>query len=289
MPIEFPPNPFPSPLSLRDETMKAWIISDMHVHNAELSRHDLEIPDADICICAGDISGIVEMSMQFLLRNVSPRMPVVTVLGNHDYYGCTIEASLKTAKRMTKGSDVTVLENETFFFGNTRIIGATLWTDFEIEHGVEDELPLPERKAHAINICKRYVMDFHAIFRSDWPETGMPGLLTAKELIVRHMESRDFITSELEDQFDGRTVVLSHHAPLSRSLHPSFKGHPSNAAFASDLSAMIAVGKPDLWVHGHVHHHLDYREDNTRVICNPRGYGHERAHTGFVSGLVVDI
>lgn len=153
--------------------MKAWVVSDMHVNNSELSRPVLEIPDADICICAGDISGIVEMSMQFLLRNVSPHMPVVAVLGNHDCYGCTIEASLKTAKRMTKGSNVTVLENETFFFGKTRIIGATLWTDFEVEHGVENELPLPERKAHAINVCKRYMMDFHAIYRSDWPQRGM--------------------------------------------------------------------------------------------------------------------
>lgn len=269
--------------------MKAWIASDMHVNNSELARHDIEIPDADICICAGDISGIVEMSMQFLLRNISPRLPVVVVLGNHEFYGATIDAGVKTARRMTKGTNVTVLENETFFFGNTRIIGATLWTDFEIEHGVENELPLPERKAHAINISKRYMADFHAIFRSDWPQRGMPGLLTAKELIERHMESRTFITSEMADQFDGRTVVLSHHAPFPRSLHPRFKGHASNGAFASDLSAMIAEGKPDLWVHGHVHHFLDYQEGTTRVICNPRGYERERAHTGFISGLVVDI
>lgn len=133
------------------------------------------------------------------------------------------------------------------------------------------------------------MMDFHAIYRSDWPETGMPGLLTAKELIERHMESRDFIATELEDQFDGRTVVLSHHAPLARSLHHAFRGHPSNAAFASDLSAMIAQGKPDLWVHGHIHHFRDYREGTTRVICNPRGYERERAQTGFISGLAVEI
>ncbi|QRY69291.1 metallophosphoesterase [Ensifer sp. PDNC004] len=269
--------------------MKAWIISDMHVSNSELTRHDIEIPDADICICAGDVSGIVEMSIQFLIRNISPRMPVVMVLGNHEFYGATIHAGLQTARRMTKHSNVTVLENDTIVLGKTRIVGATLWTDFEIEHGIENELPLPERKSYAINICKRYMMDFHAIFRSDWPETGMPGLLTAKELIERHMESRAFIASELEDQFDGRTVVLSHHGPLPRSLHPAFRGHPSNAAFASNLSALIAQGKPDLWVHGHIHHFRDYREGHTRVICNPRGYERERAQTGFVSGLVVDI
>ncbi|WP_075292023.1 metallophosphoesterase [Pararhizobium arenae] len=269
--------------------MKAWIVSDLHVKNSELSWTDLEIPDADICICAGDVSGSVEMSMQFVLRYISPLMPVVMVLGNHEFYEAAIHAGLQTARRMARRSTVTVLENETIVLGKIRIIGATLWTDFEIEHGIQNELPLPERKSYAINICKRYMMDFHAIYRSDWPETGMPGLLTAKELIERHMESRDFIASELEDQFDGRTVVLSHHAPLARSLHPAFRGLPSNAAFASDLSAMIAQGKPDLWVHGHIHHFRDYREGITRVICNPRGYERERAQTGFVPGLVVDL
>ncbi|KQV39385.1 MULTISPECIES: metallophosphoesterase [unclassified Rhizobium] len=269
--------------------MKAWIVSDMHVNNSELARNGLEIPEADICICAGDVSGIVEMSITFLLRNISPRMPVIMVLGNHEYYGSTIDANLKTAKRMTKGTNITVLENETFFFGNVRIIGATLWTDFEIEHGLKTELPLSERKAFAINVCKHYMMDFHAIYRSDWPQRGMPGLLTAKELIERHMQSRTFITSELTDHFNGRTVVLSHHAPLPRSLHPRFKGHPSNGAFASDLCALISEGKPDFWVHGHVHHFLDYQEGSTRVICNPRGYERERAHTGFISGLVINI
>ncbi|MGN7804901.1 metallophosphoesterase [Ensifer adhaerens] len=270
-------------------TLKAWIVSDMHVNNSELARNSLEVPDADVCICAGDVSGIVEMSVQFVLRNISPRMPVVMTLGNHEFYGATIDAGLKTARRMTKGTNVTVLENETFFFGNARIVGATLWTDFEIEHGVESELPVPQRKACAINVCKHYMMDFHAIFRSDWPERGIPGLVTPKELIERHIKSRTFIASELADKFDGPTVVLSHHAPLPRSLHPQFKGHPSNGAFASDLSAIIEQGKPDLWVHGHVHHFLDYREGTTRVICNPRGYERERAHTSFISGLVVDI
>lgn len=269
--------------------MKAWIVSDTHVENSELARHHLEIPEADVCICAGDVSGMVEMSVGFVLRNVSPRMPVVMVLGNHEIYGATIDAGIKTAKRITNGSNVTVLENETLVLGRTRIVGATLWTDFEIEDGVEMELPLPERKAYAINFCKQYMMDFHAIWRSDWPQRGMPGLLTAKGLIARHLESRAFIASELAVQFDGRTVVLSHHAPLLASLHPSFKGHPSNAAFASDLSALIAESGPDLWFHGHVHHFLNYREGTTRVICNPRGYERERLQTGFISGLVVDI
>ena len=133
------------------------------------------------------------------------------------------------------------------------------------------------------------MMDFHAIFRSEWFEDGMPGLLTTRELIERHVESRAFITEELAKPFAGTTIVLTHHAPLTKSLHPRFRGHPSNAAFASDLSDLIHKGKPDIWIHGHVHHALDYREGHTRVICNPLGYQREKSETGFIEGFVIDI
>ncbi|WP_325262839.1 metallophosphoesterase [uncultured Rhizobium sp.] len=270
--------------------MKAWIISDIHATSITLSQLDrLDVPEAEVCICAGDISGIVEFSVEFLQRHIVPWMPVVTCLGNHDYYGSTIDHVLESAKQSVS-ENLTILENETVVLGDTRIVGATLWTDFEIEHGSDvDELPLSERKALSINICKRYMMDFQAIYRSARFDDGMPGLLTAKELIARHVESRDFISGELAKPFHGKTIVLSHHAPSPRSLHPEFLGHPSNGAFASDLTALIHQGKPDLWVHGHVHHHLDYYEGVTRVLCNPRGYWRERGHTGFVQNLVIDI
>ena len=80
--------------------MRAWLISDTHLTHAELIRPDrITIPDADICICAGDISGNVDMSMDFLARHIAPRMPVVATLGNHDYYGSTINQALVTAKQ----------------------------------------------------------------------------------------------------------------------------------------------------------------------------------------------
>lgn len=36
--------------------MRAWIVSDMHVHDPASAQ--ITIPDADICICAGDVSGV---------------------------------------------------------------------------------------------------------------------------------------------------------------------------------------------------------------------------------------
>lgn len=45
--------------------------------------------------------------------------------------------------------------------------------------------------------------------------------------------------------------------------------------------------QPTLWVHGHTHVGLDYRTGQTRVICNPHGYGNE--NPAFDPALVIDI
>lgn len=131
----------------------------------------------------------------------------------------------------------------------------------EIEWGIK-EVSLLDRREMAIDVCKRYMVDFREIFRADWHETGMPGLLP-RELITRPVTSRAFIEAQLAKPFHGTTVVLTHHAPSPRSLDPKFHAQETNAAFASDLTPTIQNGKPDLWVHGHIHRFVDYYEGCT--------------------------
>lgn len=157
----------------------------------------------------------------------------------------------------------------------------------EIEWGIK-EVSLLDRREMAIDVCKRYMVDFREIFRADWHETGMPGLLP-RELITRPVTSRAFIEAQLAKPFHGTTVVLTHHAPSPRSLDPKFHAQETNAAFASDLTPTIQNGKPDLWVHGHIHRFVDYYEGCTRIVCNPRGYPYEREKNGFQVGFVVNI
>ena len=58
-------------------------------------------------------------------------------------------------------------------------------------------------------------------------------------------------------------------------------------AFVSDLSALIEAHRPALWVHGHVHNSSDYRIGDTRIVCNPHGYGNE--NPDFDGALVVEV
>lgn len=272
--------------------MRAWIISDLHSKPMDYFYSPLVIPEADICINAGDTCDHVDFAVDYLLTAIAQHMPVVTTLGNHDYYGSSIDRALEIARKRTAGTSVQVLENDTFEMGELRVIGATLWTDFEVPFGDPDggeELPLDVRRDMAFHTCPREVADFSEIYRSDERREGETGRITIQEMIRRHKESRAYIERELSKPFDGSTVILSHHAPSPRSIHPRFLGYASNAAYASDLTPVIREGKPNYWIHGHVHHFLDYVEGETRILCNARGMLHERDTNGFRPGFVIDV
>ena len=113
-----------------------------------------------------------------------------------------------------------------------------------------------------------------------------------EEALGLHHASRRFLERALLERdppaVRGRPhVVVTHHAPSPGSVAPAYAGHPLNPAFASDLDALIRAGRPDLWVHGHVHTSFDYRLGATRVVCNPRGYPGE--NPGFDAGLVIEL
>ncbi|WP_260696236.1 metallophosphoesterase [Rhizobium laguerreae] len=208
--------------------MKAWIISDFHSSALDLlHRRQLIVPNADICICAGDIAGSIERAIDFLHAEIAPHMPVVAVLGNHDFYGTSIDRALEYALKWTAGTNVHILENETFERGDLRIVGATLWTDFEIEAHDFGNLPIQARRDLAVRECMRYLLDFRLIHRSDTRAEDESGLITPNEMISRHRESRAYIARELAMPFNGTTMVLTHHAPSVRSLDPRFDRHIS--------------------------------------------------------------
>ncbi|NKN01138.1 metallophosphoesterase [Rhizobium leguminosarum] len=269
--------------------MRAWIVSDLHVSPMDFLAPTIAVPEADICICVGDVSNNITTSINFLRRMIEPHMRVILILGNHDYYDGSIDFVLDSARRQIAGTRVQLLENQTIHLEGCRLIGATLWTDFLVSVGDDEHLPPEERRALALGVVPHQIADFHSIFRSDERGEDENGLITARELLGRHKESRAFIDTELGRPFSGRTIVLTHHAPHPASSDPRFFGQPSSAAFVSDLSDLIARRKPDVWIHGHVHRFRDYMVDGTRVLCNPRGYRGELGLSGFRPRFVIDL
>lgn len=151
--------------------MKAWIISDIHSVPMEAYwSRPLIIPEADICVCAGDIFGRIDRSIGFLNEVIAPHIPVVATLGNHDFYGRSIDWALDFARKYTAGTNIHILENDTFEMDDLRVIGATLWTDYEVPFGVpegEKETPLKIRRDIAFHVCSLQIADYTEIYRSD--------------------------------------------------------------------------------------------------------------------------
>lgn len=204
----------------------------------------LEIPEADLCICAGDVSDNMGVTISYVLQHIEPRMPVVLVFGNHDYYNFSIGMALERASLKVQGTRVRLLENQSVEIAGCRFIGATLWTDFAVSVGYDEHIPPEERRSIAFAHVPWQVADYYSIYRSDPRRDGENGMVTAREILGRHIESRRYIDAELGKFHDGPTMVVTHHSPLVESFDSRFHGQATNAAFGSDLSDLIARRKP---------------------------------------------
>lgn len=265
--------------------MKIWTLSDLHTEFA--SWEPPAIPDADVCVLAGDISAGAMSALDWAREHIQPHMPVIVVLGNHEFYGSSIERELNLAREYAPRVGVKLLENEAVVLDGTRFLGCTLWTDFNlIARGN------PSDQMTALAAARSGMNDFQRIKLRDFSKDRFH----PEDARAMHEASVAWLERELATPFDGETVVVSHHCPSPRSVHPRFAGDPLTASFASDLEPLIERYQPNLWLHGHTHDSHDYAIGATRVVCNPRGYPPERRskvttpeNAAFDPGLVVEL
>lgn len=259
----------------RCRSVKLWIISDLHLEFGH-PFGQLPPPEADVMVCAGDLltRGVVP-SIEWLAANIPSSMPIVFTAGNHEYYSASMQESIRDARLLRERyPDIHFLENEAVEIGDVRFVGATLWTDFRLNGG-DPEL--------AMAAAQSGMNDYKKIKFSKLPFQKFKPIHAYR----KHQESRAFLKSVLDTASARKTVVVTHHAPSARSIAPEFQGDQLSACYASELENLIGHNNPQLWVHGHVHHHVDYRMGGTRVVANPRGYPGER--TAFDAQLVIDI
>lgn len=229
----------------------------------------------DAVALAGDVD-VGERGLDWILASF-PDLPVIYVLGNHEYYEHTAPGLREELQARTAGTSVHLLEDSAVRIGGVTFLGCTLWTDFRLTGD-----PDLNRLAAA-----RGMVDYRVIRVSPHGTRLRPS-----DTERWHRRSRAWLEEELskarEVEGDTPVVVVTHHAPSPRSIHPVFRGDPLNPAFASDLDSVVATGGARLWVHGHTHRAMRYRLGETEVLGNPRGYPTERG-TGFDPELVVEI
>jgi predicted phosphodiesterase len=213
------------------------------------------------------------------LKRCSFQFPhVIYVAGNHEFYNGKWTQSLTTlSNECAKFSNVYFLEAGSKKIGDVTFIGGTLWTDMN-KH---DPLTL-----HAV----RDMMNDFRVIKKDLE--GYTNLKPA-DTVIRHKHMLGYIKTIVAERPDEKFVVVEHHSPSFRSVHPMY-AHETlmNGAYHSDLSEFI-LDRPQikLWTHGHTHHPFDYMIGETRVVCNPRGYENDgySEDSGWNPNILIEV
>lgn len=255
--------------------MKLYVLSDLHL---EFSTFEPSQTDADIVVLAGDI-GKGTSGIEWA-RNAFPDIEIVYVPGNHEFYGTQRLETLDAMRTEAKENGVHLLDEDDVVIhsqdklDSVRILGCTLWTDFMLFGEAKKSIAMSDGQ-----LC---LNDFRVIREG-------AGTFTPSQSIELHEKSLPWLKAKLDEPFSGKTIVVTHHLPSKQSVVDRFKDDLLSACFASELGYLF--GKMDLWVHGHTHDNLDYEENGTRVICNPRGYVTSRGseNLDFNPKLVIEI
>lgn len=246
------------------------VLSDLHIDS--YARRGLpvgEIPhtQADAILVAGDTSNGTE-GIKWLIRE-SKRLdkPIFVITGNHEYFGENIVELDSQIKALTHNTQVYFLQGDSVDFKGVRIIGTTLWTDYQYQ-ATDDTLA----------IAQQFMRDYREIHYGT-------RMLMPQDTVTLHNVQRAWLLAALQQsQKDNMpTVVMTHHSISPRSIAAKYADFASNAGFVVDLSQwLVSDFAPDVWVHGHTHEAFDYKQGKTHVVVNPRAYPNEISSTGIV-------
>lgn len=266
--------------------MKIQLVSDIHLEfghevNIDNAGADVLVLAGDIC-CARHLKVVDDFTplpierknaINFFKDCASKFQNVIYIMGNHEHYKHTFNDTAKVIRECLAEhvpSNFHFLDNETITIYDVKFIGATLWTDNN-----KGCIVTEEKLRFGMN-------DFRLIkYRND---AGDYFKFTPSMSFYEHRMTLPYIGKQI---VEGPCVVVTHHLPSFKSIHPKYADeHYMNGGYASNLEHMMN-DNVKLWLHGHTHEPCDYMVNNTRVVCNSRGYPGERANPNL--GLVLKV
>jgi Icc-related predicted phosphoesterase len=227
-------------------------------------------PVGDIIVVAGDLDVGAQHVYKSLMQMVrhSGHRPIVYCPGNHEYYGTSPEAfhvELQPYIEMLKAQNVFVLNNEWIEINGVVFIGAVGWTDnSHMRHSPSNSWMM-----------------------SDFKE--IEGFAAAEGGTNWGKQHYHFLNHALTHTKGWKRVVITHHAPLPKSIAPQFQYNTLNAYFVNDWRSLFFKFNFDLWVHGHTHESFHYEFANKRVICNPFGYYRRKENDRYDPTFLFEI
>jgi len=244
-------------------------LSDLHieVHGG----YQIPATTADLIVLAGDVHNGVEGIRWAAAESQRLGKMAVYVPGNHEYYNGDI-ATLNEAMREEAGRlGIFFLNNDAIDVGGCRILGTTLWTDYQAWGQDVDSTMLN---------CKRALADHRLIAFNG-------RAFTPQDALLLHKESLEWLETALSVHHPEQpTVVVTHHSPSLKCSNPNFDLGPITAAFCSELDHLI--GQSDVWIYGHTHACFDSTISGSRVVSNQLGYPYERTF-GFDGSKTIEV
>jgi len=236
--------------------------SDIHL---EFGKQELPENNADIVIASGDI-GVGKQGVNWLK---SIEKPVIYIAGNHEFYTHEYKQTLDALRNSCANSNIFFLEKNTLILDGIRFLGCTLWTDLLLA-GNDMAAELGKRLNDFRNIR------FKENFLNEFTFTQL------------HRRSNIWLEHELKNPHVGKTVVITHHAPLYLSWNER-NNTLKRLAYCNNLESLFSEHDITAWFHGHVHGLNNYTTNNTRVLSNTRGYHGRKPVQGFNINQIIEL
>lgn len=278
--------------------MKITIVTDLHL---EFDKNPtMKLAGGDVLLLPGDVAvakyfkpGRTDKDAKKMLRIADPFFKeecakfdkVFYIMGNHEHYHNIFDYTVEIMREYLAGTNVTILDKEWADLNEDwQIFGGTLWTDYNnndwfARHAAQDK------------------MNDHTIIKKIKPVNNPYGKPFGRFLPTDAYDEHKLTLKALEEgiydykRIDRKTIVMTHHAPTAKSVHPRFGNDLLNYAYFTNLEDTI-LDHPNIkyWFHGHTHDGHDYMVgDNCRVICNPRGYAGYEVNAGFDPNFTIEI
>ena len=186
---------------------------------------------------------------------------VIVVLGNHDYWGLSLQSAPRKAKdAVSQLPNVTLLEQDSVVVDGIKFVGGTLWTDYG-------------RDPIAMVTARSFMKDYKRI---TFGESRVRRRVSPQDMFEVHRQTARYIFNNCQADEPGQPVIIvTHMAPHERSVDERYSNDKLlNQAYFTNLEESVQTHCKDvwLWIHGHIHAPVDYMLYTVRVLSNPRGY-----------------
>jgi hypothetical protein len=265
-------------------TFRLQYASDIHLEfhdrnrTGEISCEMFIKPVADYLALCGDIGFPEHPSTLTFLSWCSRNFKEVYWLpGNHEFYNGGLENKSTYPEKIALCERICNGFRNVHFMNkkvrqvpgwNLRIAGCTMWTKIDEE---QDKMVL-----FGMNDVRQIYVEEN--------KNAMP-----EDFRRWHTEDKAWLTEEISRAALAQEsiIVLTHHLPSYKLVHPKYEGHPLNFCFATDLEQMM-VPPVRGWLCGHSHTGTEVTIGDVKCALNPFGYPGEPS-TSYSREKVLEI